>query len=175
MNRVFTNNAILSMLVFLTVSLAIAGCGYHIAGRSGKMPGDITSMSVPMFVNETDKPDIEGPLTSAFVEEFVTTVRVMEKSDAVMRGTIKYYHLTPVSYSKSDISQEYRLTVIIAVSLASVSDGTVIWEDDNIERYADFTVNTSDITATRQAETDAFTKISKDISRLTKERMIEKF
>ncbi len=156
----------------------IGGCGYHIAGKGGAMPGGVKSVSIPVFTNTTAKPDIESILTSAFVNEFVTTVEVKEKSDAVMRVTIKSYTLTPVSYTRSDVNQEYRLTVVLSVRLFKQENGApgkLLWSDENIADSEDYIINISDIAATKDREAEALKKLAKDTARLTKERILEDF
>lgn len=164
--------------IFLFALLAaVAGCGYHVAGKGGKMPGGITSLSIPMFVNSTGKPDIEATMTSAFSTEFVTSVNVVkDNGDAVLRGVIKSYGLTPVSFTKSDVNQAYRLTVVLSVKIVQGTGGErVLWEDDNITDFEDFSVNINDISATRDREAEALRKISRDTARLTKEHILEMF
>lgn len=157
--------------------LLLAGCGYHIAGKGGKMPGDIKTLSIPVFVNLTSKPEVESALTSAFVTELVTSVAIVEpqEAEAVMYGTITSYSLTPVSYTKSDINQEYRLTVAISISIARKDTGRILWEDPAITDYEDFTVNIADVSATREAEVQALRKLAKDTSRNVKEKLLEGF
>ncbi len=165
------------ILMLLFLPLLFAGCGYHIAGKGGKMPGDIKTLSIPVFVNLTSKPEVESALTSAFVTELVTSVGIaeLEEAEAVMYGTITSYSLTPVSYTKSDVNQEYRLTVAISVSIVKKDTGTVLWEDPAITDYEDFTVNIADVSATREAEDQALKKLAKDTSRNVKEKLLEGF
>ena len=111
--RIRRASAIWALLVVMA-ALA-AGCGYHIAGKGGKMPGGIKSVSIPIFFNSTAKPDIESTVTQAFVNEFVNTVHVTTDNEVVMRGTITSYELTPVSYTQNDVNQEYRLTVTLSL------------------------------------------------------------
>ncbi|MBI5901872.1 MAG: hypothetical protein HZB84_00075 [Deltaproteobacteria bacterium] len=142
------------------------------------MPGGIKSVSIPVFTNTTAKPDIESILTSAFVNEFITTIEVKEKSDALMQVTIKSYTLTPVSYTKSDVNQEYRLTVVLSVRLYKKENdapGKLLWSDENIVDREDYIVNSLDVSATRDRETEALKKLAKDTARLTKERILEDF
>ncbi|MBI5491838.1 MAG: hypothetical protein HY893_02770 [Deltaproteobacteria bacterium] len=161
--------------ILLVLLLVFSGCGYHIAGRGGKMPGGITSLSIPVFTNNTAKPDIEAPVTSAFVNEFVNTVVVKDKGDAVMSGVIKSYSLTAVSYTKSDVNQEYRLAVVMSVKIVRQGTGEVLWEDDNVIDTEDFTVNIGNVTATKEAEDEALKKISRDTARAIKERIVNDF
>ncbi len=163
-----------SFCAVILLAVLLAGCGYHLSGMSGKMPGEITALSIPVFSNATGKPDIEAALTAAFTTEFATTVQVSENADAVLQGVIKSYDLQSVSYSKDDVNQEYRLTLIMSLKMTK-KDGTVLWDDGKVTDYWDFAVNSSDITVTKEAENEAFKKIAKDTARLVKERMMEKF
>ncbi|MFQ5736948.1 MAG: LPS assembly lipoprotein LptE [Thermodesulfobacteriota bacterium] len=161
------------LLLLAAFALMAHGCGYSVAGKGGRMPGGITEMAVPVFVNDTMKPDIEGAVTSAFVNEMVNTVNITSGADAVMRGVIKSYSLKPVSFTKSDVNIEYRLTV--SISLSITRDGKVVWEDENISDYEDFTVDTSDVVATRDAERAALEKLARDTARSVKESILSRF
>ena len=156
--------------IVLIAALLLGGCGYHIAGRGARLPGGVTEMRVPVFSNETAKPDIEGPMTEAFVAEMVNTVRVSYRSDIVMTGVITGYDLKPVSFTGSDVNIEYRLTITISVDIKRGED--VLWKDENITDYEDFPVNTLDVAATEDAERAAMKKLARDTARLVKERML---
>jgi len=161
--------------LLLTVS---SGCGYHIAGMGGNMPGDVVAISIPFLKNQVQKPDVETIFTTALVDEFVKSgiVKVVEEdAEAVLSGAITGYDLTPVSFNRNDVIQEYRLTIKLEISLVRKSDGEVLWEDKNITDYEDFNVTGTDITATKTAELDAIKKMAKDTARLIKERMLEDF
>lgn len=162
----------LTLAVFLSF---VFGCGYHISGKGGSMPGNITELAVPIFTNNTRKPDIEILVTSAFAAEFLTTVKVADTAGAVMQGVIKSYVLDAVSFTRSDVNQEYRLRVVISVRIVAREDGRVLWSDDNITDYEDFIVDTANVTATEEAEIEAFKKLARDTARLVKERMLENF
>lgn len=163
------------LLLCLVVLAFSAGCGYHVAGRGGDLPGGVTSVTVPFFDNRTKKPDIESTVTTAFINELVTTVDVVKDGEAVLNGVITSYNLRPVSFTQRDISQEYRLTVGLSVELVRASDGEVLWLDHKISNYEDFTVDLADVVATEEAELEALRKIARDVARYTKERMIEGF
>lgn len=173
-SKPYAFKAFFPALLFLM--LFSGGCGYHVAGKGGALPGGVTTLSIPVFANNTGKPDIEFTLSTAFVSEFVNTVRIVDKdAQAVMQGSIKSYTLTPISFAKNDITQEYRLTVALAVRIVREETLEVVWEDDNVVDYEDFSVNIGDVAATRDRETAALKKLSKDTARLVKERMLEGF
>ncbi|MBI3399166.1 MAG: LptE family protein [Deltaproteobacteria bacterium] len=156
----------------------LTACGYRIAGKGGNMPGNITTLSIPFLKNQTQKPDVETVVTTALVDEFVKSgiVRVVEENpEAVLRGAVKSYDLTPVSFSRNDVIQEYRLTIKLEISLVRNSDGKVLWEDKYVTDYEDFKVTATDINITKTAELDAAKKMAKDTARLIKERILEDF
>jgi hypothetical protein len=71
-----------------------AGCGYQVAGRGDRLPPDVQTIAVPMFVNETSRFRIEQQLTSAVTKELIerTKYRVTPepaRADAVLKGTVK--------------------------------------------------------------------------------------
>jgi len=159
----------------LLMALSFTGCGYHIAGKSGTMPGGIKELTIPVFVNATSKPDIEGIITSAFVSEFVTTVNINKEAGSELKGTIISYSLRGVSFTGQDVTKEYRLTVGVSIAVRNKKDGRVIWQDNGITDYEDFKVDTADVTHTEEVEIEAFKKLSKDVARKIKERMLEGF
>ncbi|MFQ5353897.1 MAG: LPS assembly lipoprotein LptE [Thermodesulfobacteriota bacterium] len=151
------------------------GCGYHIAGKSGSMPGGVTAVTIPVFTNTTAKPNIEGIITSAFVSELLTTVDVNKEAAAEVKGVIRSYNLQGVSYTTTDVTEEYRLTVVISLVLRDKKDGRVLWEDNNISDYEDFRVDVNDVARTEEVEIEVFKKLSKDLARKIKERLLEGF
>lgn len=161
--------------VFTLVLLLLSGCGYHIAGKGGRMPGGVESLAIPVFENRTAKPDIESDLTAAFVTEFVTSVKVEGEAGHAMYGVIKSYELKPVSFTKSDINQEYRLTVVMALTIVDKSSGQIIWREEKVTDYEDFTVNINNVNETTESEKAALRKLARDTARLVKERMLEGF
>jgi len=172
---VIKKRAVISLFVLCLTALTLTGCGYHISGKSGAMPGNIQDLTIPVFVNLTNKPDIEGLITSSFISEFVTTVNVNDEAAYVMNGVITSYGLNGVSFTGKDITQEYRLSVSVSVSIKNKTDGRIIWEDKAIKDYEDFKVDTADVTHTEEVEIAVFKKLTKDMARMVKERMLEGF
>lgn len=162
-------------LLFALLLFVLSGCGYHVAGKAGQMPGNIETLSIPVFTNSTLKPNVESIVTSAFVNEFVATVRIIDESPFRLEGEITSYGLTPVSFSSSDVNQEYRLTVSMSLRIYDKDTGKTLWQDKDVLDTEDFSVNTADVSATRDNETAALQKLSRDTARLVKERMLEGF
>ena len=160
----------------LTVLFFISGCaGYHIAGRGGSLPGGIKSISVPIFANNTAKPEIESTLSPPFADELVKTglVKVGSKSEGTLKGTIKEYTLTAISFNPQDEVKKYRLTVVIDLVLVESSSEKVLWESIGLKDSEEFLAPADRISDTN--EDAALKKIATDLAKLFKERVLEGF
>ncbi|MEE9591833.1 MAG: LPS assembly lipoprotein LptE [Thermodesulfobacteriota bacterium] len=169
----------LMLIVYSLLLFLFSGCGYHIAGKGGSMPGGIKTVSIPFFKNLTQRPGVETVITTAIVDEFINieSIKVVgvEESEAVFIGSIRSYVLTPVSFDRTDVTQEYRLSIEVEFTLLRRSDNKTLWQVSNLSDYEDFKVNTLDVDATKTAEWDALKKMAKDMARLVKEQIVEDF
>ena len=53
----------------------------------------------------------------------------MLKRPRLLLGTIDSYKLKPVSFTASDVVQEYRLYVTISLFMVRTSDDKVLWQE----------------------------------------------
>lgn len=174
------------LLPLFIVSIFItSSCSYHVAGSgvaadmdgggAGILPGDIHSLAIPFFQNITRKPNVESVITLAVSDEFMSSVEVvdLEDAEAVLIGTIDSYSLKPISFTASDVVQEYRLNVEVSFFIVRTSDDKVLWQEMKISEYEDFVVDVNDIAASTDAEWNALKIIAIDTARLIKERILE--
>jgi hypothetical protein len=117
--------------------LACAGCGYHVAGRTGNVPASIQSIDVPTFKNETSRFKVEQQVTAAVVRELLTRtkfkVRANEKpgdADAVLRGTITGFSAYPVVLVNG--SANALVNVRVKVSLIDQKTKKVLYENADL-------------------------------------------
>ena len=78
----------------MLATLYASACGYHVAGRSDRLPPDVKTIAVPTLINQTKRFRIEQQLTAAVVRELVERTRFKvltdpEGADAVIEGTVK--------------------------------------------------------------------------------------
>src|SRR5215472_13148633 len=81
--------ALLSVLCLLCSS-----CGYHVAGRGDRLPPDVKTIAVPIFVNQTSRFRIEQRVTQAVTHELIERTKFHltpdpARADAVLKGTVK--------------------------------------------------------------------------------------
>ncbi len=72
----------------------LSSCGYRVAGRGDRLPPDVKTIAVPIFVNSTSKYRIEQRVSAAVTREFIerTKFRITPDpagADAVLKGEIK--------------------------------------------------------------------------------------
>ena len=81
-------------LLYALCFLPFSSCGYRVAGRGDRLPPDIKTVAIPVFVNSTRQYKIEQRVSAAVTREFIerTKYRItadVEEADAVLQGEIK--------------------------------------------------------------------------------------
>ena len=158
--------------------LLLSGCGYHLAGSVSSLPPDINRIAIPLFFNKTLRPDIENQFTSALLDEFVKGRKVdvvgeME-ADAVIRGVITSFETSPISFTKGDVVQEYRVTVRLEISLVRKSDESVVWKDKDISYFTEYR-NDPDVAVSEANRDAAIKKIAVEVARQLYGNILEGF
>ena len=124
--------------VFVQV-LLLVGCAYT---STSILPPHIKRIAVPVFSNATFKAGLETMLTDAVIREFLTDGRLEvsseDRADAILYGRISYYFLDPTRYDSMGRVEEYRIWVLVTISLKDLKDGKVLWTEENMEGQTTF-------------------------------------
>jgi hypothetical protein len=119
----------------------IGGCGYTVRGR---LPSHIQTIGVPIFLNRTVEPDVEGLLTRAIVEAFSVNGRLRvvhpDDADAVLDGEIINYHVDSIAFDPRANVRQYRLYITLNLRLRDVKRQAVLFEQPGFQERADFQV-----------------------------------
>ena len=135
MKRKRENTAVLGMSV--VVSLALSGCGYHLAGRSDSLPKSIHVIAVPALENKTTSYRIEQRLTTATVHEFLakTSYRVVAdpgSGDAVLRGKVLSLEAVPLLFdTATGRATTMLVTLKCEISFEERETGKILYHTDN--------------------------------------------
>ena len=118
------------------VPAILMGCGYHLVGHSSTLPSGLQSVGIPTFVNRTNRPELEQRVTEHVIDEFTTRgrVRILPSEDgaqAVLRGEILSYTVTPVIISEQGRATRYEILITARVTLSETTTDRVLWEDDH--------------------------------------------
>jgi outer membrane lipopolysaccharide assembly protein LptE/RlpB len=98
-------------LLLSAMALAVAGCGYALAGRGANLPEHVRRIGVPIFDNQSSTPELDRILTEAVRTELqargrYTVVPEATGVDAVLTATIRPLSVAPVGFT--DARQESR-------------------------------------------------------------------
>lgn len=111
-------SVILRSVLLLAAAVFFSGCaGYHLGVSKPKFMGDIQTIAVPTFKNETLEPRIEVQAANAVINQIQRdgTYRVVQKdsADAILEGTVMKIDRKPARSVHGDAiaTREFDLTV----------------------------------------------------------------
>jgi outer membrane lipopolysaccharide assembly protein LptE/RlpB len=124
------------LLVPILAAALLSGCGYHLTGHATSLPPNIHKIGVPIFVNKTDRPELEQRITANVISHFLTRGRYQiisseEGVDAVLRGEITTYVQTPVAINSQGRATRYEILINARAALIETSDDKILWQDDH--------------------------------------------
>jgi hypothetical protein len=134
-----------SFFVFVVLLLSGVGCGYRLAGSNATAPGDIRSLSVGTFENESREFGLDRRLTFALEGEFYRRglLRVVEDPDggeAVLSGTIRSFTTRPVAFDSRDEALQYEAELTLDAELKRRIDGVILWKASGMTAIEDYVV-----------------------------------
>ncbi len=158
----------LSYFVFIIIAACcLSGCGYHAMNwENGPFAGEGKTVNIPLFVNKTFKPNLEGVLANALIDEFAAKKGLqVETSDGelTLSGEVLDYGTSAISYSSADTVREYLASMKISATLRKNSNMKVLWKGE-LSWNQSFPANT-DIALQQNAEDEAIREICGKLAR----------
>lgn len=153
-------------LALAAILVAAAGCSHY--SFSPAVKTHISTVAVPIMVNETLEYGAEQDLTDAIITQFTNdnTLRVVGESDAdsIIRGTVIIYERPVMSYDASGNPREYKVRVVAHVSYVDLTKNETVWEED-VEGWSVYSLSAEGGEATTEeaARTVAFEKLAQDV------------
>ena len=154
------------VVLWALVLSAVPGCARY--SFSPAVRTHISTIAVPVLVNETLEYGAEQGLTDAIISEFAddNTLRVVSELDAdsIIRGTVAIYERPVISYDASGNPREYRVRVVAHLSYEDLTKNETVWEDD-VEGWAVYSVagDVGQLTSEEDARAVAFEKLAQDV------------
>jgi len=131
-----------SLLLYILFSFAVgfAGCAYY--STSAGMIGGIQKIGIPVAESLTAEFIVAERLSERAVELYIQDgrLRVVDQdgADAILYLTVISVIDEPFTYSASDQTEQYRLSMRINGKLVSVSRQQTLKEFDSIEGWATY-------------------------------------
>lgn len=166
------------LVLSLLLCLVLPGCGYRLQGRSDALPGNVRSLYVELFRNDSYKPFLENELTNAVVERFarhdrLEIVEQPARSESILSGSIVGYSRSSLSYNRDDDIAEYRSNMRVKAVLRRAENGEVLWTG-TVSWHEDFRAS-SDKTLQEDREQEAIQVVSQRLADELFSRLIDNF
>ncbi|HTS18365.1 MAG TPA: LptE family protein [Verrucomicrobiae bacterium] len=142
-------------VLLLMLPLLLAGCaGYHI--------GPVTktsfhSIAVPMFTNETLRPQLEAQISNAVIrriqQDGSVQIQPQSRADVVLTGTVFRYQRIPLRSLETDtgIPREFRVAIAVRVEAVDRRTGETVLKSTEVEGTSDVFIGEDQQTAEMQA------------------------
>ncbi len=167
----------LACCLLLTV---FAGCGYT---TGSLLPSNFRTIYIEPFqnkvgfVNENVRalyvPLLESKVRQSVVDRFVfdghLRVKDGDKSDLVLKGNLIGFQRDELRLTDNQEVEEYRLRIIISMTLTDTSNGTVVWTEPSFAGEATYFTSGPQAKSESAAMSDALL----DLSRRVVERTLE--
>lgn len=151
------------------ISLILSGCGYRVGSL---LPSDLSTVTIPTFINKTSEPNIEIDVTNGVIEEFQKdgTLKVVaeDKADTILTGEIISYEKVAQLYDSQGTVQESKLIVWTDILFKRLATDEIIVKA-RVKGEAKFNIGESQFESEREILPEAV----KDLSQHIVEKVVE--
>lgn len=158
----------------------LAGCGYHVAGKTDLLPKTVHTIAIPAFDNLTTRYKLTDRLPEAIAREFIARTRYQvvpdpAQADAVLRGAITNYIAYPVVFDQTTSrASGLQTNVTMQVSLTERRTGKVIYSRPGFEMKQRYEISI-DPRAYFEESDVALDRLSRDVARDLVSAILENF
>ncbi len=177
--------------LWLVLLSCIPGCGYT---TRSMISSKYRYIYITPFVNKVDfsqesavankykiyRPMLETEITKAVINKYIFdgNLKLKEKgaADLVLKGELVEFRKDPLRYSESDDVDEYRLNILINISLWDNRENSMLWEEKNFTGdYTYFPVTSTLTNVVKKSDSQAVVDAVKDLARRVVERTVEQW
>ena len=187
------NFVALSLFSMITFS-----CAYKLSNAVDKLPGGISTITVPMFKNESKEPNIEVFFTNSFKSEVLRFGRINmvdseSQAEAVVTGVIKSVEIISdesviearnakyLPYG-TVLSTQSKVIVIVTMKMMEIKTQKVLWSGDYTQSK-NYTppqitlpvINSANNLYNLSERRQTLETLSKDMMQLALDRLVDNF
>lgn len=167
-------------------ALFLAGCGYT---TRSMISSEYKTIYIPPFANRIDitrdsdvsnryriyKPNLETDVSKAVVSKFLWDGNLKPvkegNADLILKGELTEFRRDPVRYDDNDNVLEYRINVVVSLTMSKGKDGSLVWQENGFT--GDYTYFVSGPAA--KSDDTAVSEAVTDLSRRIVERAVEQW
>ncbi len=124
------------------VAMTLTGMSCGVYTFSASNLGDIKTIAVPVFENQTTESDLGNAMSDQLSKAFVAdnTVRVVtaQKADGILRGTVVSYVREAYTYSQTEVVSEYICRLGVDIEFRNRKTNKIIWEEKNLSNWGTY-------------------------------------
>jgi outer membrane lipopolysaccharide assembly protein LptE/RlpB len=172
----------------LATTAALAGCGYHVAGRNDALPKTVHVIAVPALENKTASYRIEQRLTAATIHQFLaaTPYKIVSSdsgADAVLRAKVLAVEAVPLLFittpaTATQPSTTRATTMLITmkceVTLSEAGTEKVLYHNDNFVFRNEYEIST-DVKSFFEEQDPALDRMAQDFAKRLVAAIMENF
>lgn len=178
-------------IIICSLSLILGSCGYT---TRSMISDKFRTIYVTPFVNKIDittetdaaskykvyKPMLETDITRAVINKFLFDGNLkpvkQEDADLVLKGELVEFRRDPLRYTDSDEVEEYRLNLVVNITLWDNKDNKLEWEENRFTGdYTYFTYSSTMQNVTKKTDDQAIPDAINDLARRIVERVVEQW
>ena len=137
------------MAALATLSaLGPSGCGYTLVGKTSTLPPSIRVIQFQTLANKTTRVGVEQRLSSEIARELASRGRFSVQADAAgadadLTGAVTGFELFAVAFDDSGPGEEYQVRITARVSLKTLPDEKVLWDNPSFTFQENYAFSTS--------------------------------
>lgn len=164
----------------LLLLLPLAGCGYHTVGSATHIPGNVSTLAVPIFTTRAQAFHTEMAFTQATIRELNTRTkyRILNTdsadADATLHGTILSQAVAPLTYDATSGESSSYLVTITAKVVLTAHDGHILYRNDAVIFHEQYQ-STQDLNGFIQEDPAAVRRVARDFAQALVSDMLESF
>ena len=125
-----------------------SGCGYTLVGKTSTLPPSIRVIRFQTLANKTTRVGVEQRLSSEIARELSSRGRFSVQpgaagADADLAGEVTGFDLFAVAFDDSGRAKEYQVRITAHVSLKTLPDEKVLWENPSFTFQENYSLSTS--------------------------------
>jgi len=155
--------------------LATVACGYRMGLQPCESPVTAKNIFIPLFQNQSFEPRLENLFTMAFRERIqalpCVSLAPRKQADALLKGKILSVDQRRAAVNEEFFAMEYRMRVVLSVSLKRSGDGEILWQADMLEEEVSFYAS-SDPLLQKDNREEALMKLSSRMSERVVDRLL---
>jgi outer membrane lipopolysaccharide assembly protein LptE/RlpB len=161
-------------------SLALAGCGYHVAGRADLVPRHVRTIAIPAFANATIHYTLTQSLPEAIGREFIrrTRYRIVAdpaEADATLEGAVlQYFSYPTVTDPATGRAAGVQMILVLDIKLREVTTGSVLFERPGLVVQHRYEISSDQLAYLEESDA-AFERISAEVARSVVSAILENF